>query len=196
MVASLNGQASSTSLRSQPGASQSSGSSEVIKRRRSPSTSSSIIDVTDEVLASSSGRPLKASRRLREHEATSSNFADHHKTDLVVPSTLPVAPPKSPTPVKFAEGKYRFTPEDEAFFVNLVLWHAKTDTGASRNSILLDLTTRVSHCYNTSKLALTCVYRHLIIRLIHGRIFGVLIGRTISWSGACAWPGSTSPLMR
>ncbi|KZV63500.1 hypothetical protein PENSPDRAFT_208426 [Peniophora sp. CONT] len=146
LIATFNNQAYPTQTdlaRALPGSS---------KRPRAPSSSSSsIVDVTDEVLASSSGRPLKASRRMREREEAPSsssarNSSESHKTDLAVPSVLPSEPPHPPTnTVVFSEGKNRYTSEDETFFVNLILWHAKTSPGASKRIILSDIAEKASH---------------------------------------------------
>ncbi|VDB90301.1 unnamed protein product [Peniophora sp. CBMAI 1063] len=145
LVSSFNGQACSTPTQPLAGPSQSShpsSSSRTAKRHRSPSTSSSIIDITDEVISTSSGRSRKVSRRIRDHEEASSSTVKSNKTDLAVPSKLPTEPPKSPQPVKYQEGKYRYTPEDETFFVDLILWHAKMSPDANKTDIVRDLAER------------------------------------------------------
>ncbi|VDB90302.1 unnamed protein product [Peniophora sp. CBMAI 1063] len=132
------------------------------KRHRSPSpaadsTASEIVDITDEVLATSAGRPYKASRRAREAEeaeaptpSTSGTSLATGSTDLAIPAELPEHPPPPPTnPVKFREGKHRFTPEDETFFANLILWHAKeaghADAHELKKTILIALATQAPH---------------------------------------------------
>ncbi|VDB90300.1 unnamed protein product [Peniophora sp. CBMAI 1063] len=168
LVATVNRRAFPTSTattQANAGSSKPSASAPIRKRRRTPppvASGSNTTGFADDTQESSSGRPLKASRRVRESGEISSgrrtsqggsapvSEAQGSRTDLVIPSTLPSEPPQPSTrSVALQSGKNSYTPEDISLFINTILWHAKSDPEASlktlKKDILLDVAAKATH---------------------------------------------------
>lgn len=128
------------------------------RKARPPSPSSDEDDV--EIVGGvptprrSSPRPLHKSARLTQRRDDSDNDLDNAGGDslqraesykLKIPAVLPERAPSVPlmNTVPDARGHRKFTDEDIAYFVNLILWQAKTVPDVSKRTIQATLKAQV-----------------------------------------------------
>ena len=132
---------------------------EGLKRKAPPSSptpaSVEVSRASSDSVSRDSAPARKSARRCRERlqgesddESDDASMYDGGRMyKLHIPSTLPTCIPPPPTKTVPCAKGYRFTEEDQKFFVNMILWQTKLDGNVSKRTITEALHARVRRLY-------------------------------------------------
>ncbi|VDB90304.1 unnamed protein product [Peniophora sp. CBMAI 1063] len=126
------------------------------RKARTPSGSSSDGSETERTAHASCSRPAPKVARRTETQGTSdvddelgditADIAVGNPYKLTIPTTLPKRAPSIPTNLAAgAKGNYKYTDEELAYFVDTILWQAKTVPNVSRATVVATLSARAPH---------------------------------------------------